>query len=400
MKKTLSIISVILILALCASIPVFAANKVNDIANLHQTEADTNSVKVSWSTKLTAQQYVSVELSLDKKNWEKETDYAKEDENIMGLSSGTTYYVRARMRNGDTYGKYTSAIAVTTQCSEVKGLKQIKATKNSATFKWDASSGATSYKVCRWLNNQEYVDGTTTSTTYTIKGLKNTTEFSADIYVKPIRKIDNFVAEPTVSWIWNVNYLRKDDVRLVPKKLLTPKITTVYSFILSGDAKINEVPFGDNYQYIVYNYKGNPIQKSTTSSTNLRINTIKRNQFYKIRARAYNTVNKKTNYGPWSDYNYYANSTDVHAKRTSNKKAINISWKKVKGATSYSVYVSKGYSTTGAKKVKTTKSLSYKLKKYKNKAISKKAAYTIYVVANKKVGKKTYKSYSNVSVNA
>ena len=73
------------------------------------------------------------------------------------------------------------------------------------------------------------------------------------------------------------------------------------------------------------------------------------------------------------------------------KKTLTASWKKVAGATSYTVYVSTKQKS-GYKKVTTTKKESYKITKYGKKKLSSNKKYYVYVVANTKVGKTTYKS--------
>ena len=69
---------------------------------------------------------------------------------------------------------------------------------------------------------------------------------------------------------------------------------------------------------------------------------------------------------------------------------LNISWSKVKGATDYSVYVSR---TSGGKykKVATTKSTTYNFRTFNGSQLTG-GTYYYYVIANKKAGGKTYKS--------
>ena len=114
-----------------------------------------------------------------------------------------------------------------------------------------------------------------------------------------------------------------------------------------------------------------------------------KNQFYKLRVRAYVTIDNKNYYGAWSDYTVFALQPKVGLKKSGKK--LKITWKKVSGAKNYTVYMSTS-KTGGYKKLTTTKKRAYTAKKFKKKKLNKKKTYYVYVVANRKEGKKTYKS--------
>ena len=374
-----AILSILLIMAILSSVPVFAATNVSPISNLRQSYAKSDSVTVTWTNVLTANQYVCVELSVDGNTWESESAFSKESETISGLTSGATYYVRARMNNGNSYSAYTDPIAVTTIPSAVKNIRQTDATTNSITVAWDKSSGATSYKVGRWVNNQEYIDGETTKTSFTIKGLKNTTEFASKIFVKPVRDIGTIKVTPNLEYYWEAGYIDSYSIRLVPKKINKPTVDTVYTAIDSGWFSVNHVPFADGYQYQIFDASNKKVQTGTNTSSSIGIKSIKHTQFYKVRARAYTNIGKKTKYGKWSGYTYYANSVKLNTRYSRNRKTVKLTWHKTKGAKNYTVYVN-------GRKVKTVKKPRYTVKKKSS------LSYPVYVIANKKVGKKTYKS--------
>jgi fibronectin type 3 domain-containing protein len=81
----------------------------------------------------------------------------------------------------------------------------------------------------------------------------------------------------------------------------------------------------------------------------------------------------------------------ISAKQVKKTKTAVAKWDTVKGATSYTIYLSTKQKS-GYKKVGTTKKTSFTLKKYGKSALKKNKTYYVYVVANKKVGKTTYTS--------
>ncbi len=97
-------------------------------------------------------------------------------------------------------------------------------------------------------------------------------------------------------------------------------------------------------------------------------------------------------YGSWSAYKEFAQPVKYTTKSGKLKgKVIPLSWKKVKGAKNYTVYMSTN-EKSGYKKITTTKKTSFKVKKFKKKALKYNKNYYFRIVANRKSGKKTIKS--------
>ena len=138
-------------------------------------------------------------------------------------------------------------------------------------------------------------------------------------------------------------------------------------------------------------YTGNPDAITITDTR------IKKNQFYKVRVRGTYTLADGTRQaGEWSSYKYFSvglKNVTGSAKKTS----ISLSWSKVKGATSYAIYLKKS-GADSYKKVKTVKakSQSAKITKYGKKKLKKNTMYYVKVVAIYKKGNSTYKCKSQV----
>lgn len=166
-----------------------------------------------------------------------------------------------------------------------------------------------------------------------------------------------------------------------------------YYFILKFNAKWNAVESADGYDWICYKDSGKKFKSGQitygTSSPSTSIDKIKNTQIYKMKVRAYTTIAGKKHYGSWSPYSYFFTQPRITKAKVSNGK-LKVKWKKVSGATSYSIYVSTK-PTKGYKKVKTVskKKSSVTIKKFKGKKFKKSKKYYVYVVTNKMVNGKT-----------
>lgn len=102
--------------------------------------------------------------------------------------------------------------------------------------------------------------------------------------------------------------------------------------------------------------------------SSISYNTLKniKNQFYKLRVRAYVTIDNKNYYGAWSDYTVFALQPKVGLKKSGKK--LKITWKKVSGAKNYTVYMSTS-KTGGYKKLTTTKKRAYTAKNSKRRSL-------------------------------
>ena len=394
MKKIKKILSIISILSLCAlmiigSIPfVSAASKT--VSNVRQTEASSSSIKFCWDNVIGITDYQADIRQKGDTNWTTLTKYASDGNKGWGaysLTSATVYEVRVKAKDGS----WSSIVQMGTAPAKVTGLTQTSATKDSATFKWNASKGATSYQICFYYDNKERVMTTVNGTSGTVKGLSNKTSYPTDfIYVKPRMSLNGKqIMSNEECYYYNPIY----DISLVPKQVSTPKISSYYYSLNELYVTASAVPYADGYQCRVLDNKGKTVSnKYSTSSLSPSFfpTNVKKNQFYKVQVRAYATIDGKKFYGSWSKAKYVHQGVELKLKNKSGSN-VKVSWKKVKGATSYKVYASTK-SNSGYKKVKTTKKTSITLSKINKKSIKKGKYYYVYVIANKKVGKKTYKS--------
>lgn len=388
--KTMLLLVTTLVVTLMMSSMVFAAP--GKVAGLTQTDAAKTYVEVEWDAILSANKY-EVMYSDSSTDWKTnvgvETAYST-SRTIYDLTPGKSYYVRVRaIDNAGTYGEWSDVLEVVTCPEAVTNLKQTAATTTSATFSWTAVSGATSYEVYKVVDNNASYIGATKSTSCTIKGLNDKTTYY--IYVYAIR------SSQTASAISYGTYLSSYNINLIPAKMAKPVPTQYWYNLKEIKLSWDKMSYADGYEVELYKYNGKKATKKITvksgSTDYTYLEKIKANTFYKVRVRAYTTINGKIQKGAWSDYNYIGQQIEPELKYASGKKKIKISWNKMKGAKNYTVYVSTKQKS-GYKKVATTKKTSYTLTKFKKKKLKAGKRYYVYVVANRKVGKKTYKSGS------
>ena len=387
--KSLFLATALTVMVLAMGVMVSAAQTPGKVTGLKQTISSETYVYIAWNEQSGCT--YEVEFSYDGKTWEKISTRSIESDSIFNLKNGRTYYVRVRANSGSTsnpnYGAYSDTLSVVTNPSEVTNPHQSKATTNSITINWTKSEGATSYKIYYYIGGTRVLKGETTNTYFTLKGLNNGQDLPFSwIDIIPVKNSGTFKAEGYSEAIYSSN------VRLVPKKVTNLGIKYFWSPLNEINIGFNATKFNDGYQYEVYNLNGKkPVIKSYTSSNySTTIGNIKEYRFYKLRVRAYVTVNGKNLYGAWSDYKGFAFQPKVNIS-TSGSNGFKLSWKKVKGAKSYTLYMSTAQKS-GYKKIKTLKKNSFKVTKFKNKKLKKRKYYYFYVVANGKMGKKKVKS--------
>ncbi len=277
------------------------------------------------------------------------------------------------------------------------GFKQAAATKDSATITWeDPNAGSSFYTTTGYTVQwgEEYGKVTKSATlpatqkNFTFTGLKPGTKYYAKVTY----------AYTTPSGSYDSQYLASGDFA---SRVVTPtgvKQTKWWYYARSVEFTWNKQTAADKVEYkVCKNGSSKAVAKDSTAylSTNFSVPKVKNNVMYTVQMR----VHDQWGWSGWSKKAYLFTQPMVNAKKTKVKgNKLTVTWGKIKGATSYTVYVStkekKGYKKLAT--VKSSKS-SVTLKKLKGKKFSPKKNYYVYVVANKKVGKTTYTSGKHYS---
>ena len=153
------------------------------------------------------------------------------------------------------------------------------------------------------------------------------------------------------------------------------------------------VQYATSYEIELSDEKGKVIKTYTVNCNNTDFveKTFKKlpKDVYGVRIRGC----RDGEYGEWSDKSIVVKQPKMQARNY--KGAIQIKWQKLKGVSGYDIYMSRkqnsGYKKVASVNAKTTLKTIKKIGKKK----LKKGTYYYYVVAKKKLGKKTFKSGIN-----
>lgn len=363
------------------------------VQGVEQSKSSLGSVEVSWDTLVADGIRYKVELSSDRAfSSVKTTETNGSSISFFGLSAGKKYYVRvtAYERESAAYGIPSKVIEVVTMPGGGKhNLRQTAAGTTSITLKWDQKPGVNAYRLEYYKEGESRVRKTIyleDVQTYNVKKLSKNAEYCFEL--SPILK-----SADGYSAIGN----RSDTLTSCP--VLPGKVEELTASFQSPSAKALQLSWdtranADGYQYEVYSLADKKAKKLLNGKKNyngsaqtVSSNKLVKAQFLKVRIRAYVTLSTGAKYGAWSSWKYTAKQPDI--KISNVKGGQKVVWTKVSGADSYTLYMSTKRET-GYKKVKTLSKNSLTVKKCGKSALKVGKNYYYTIVANKKIGKKTY----------
>lgn len=404
MKKWKQVV-LVAALALLLGMTTKAESKAAAIAGVKQTDAATSHVDISCNADLQAKYYV-LYVSTDQQNWV-EKDYSTDPNNldVNGLTAGSTYYAQVRgATDYDFGGSWDNKIwewctdpsapveIVTVPDSTNAKLVQVGATTNSVTMQMTGVTGANYFILgSSGIYSSAQIYAASATPTLTVGSLTPNT--SRAMYGYACRKAvtTDFVAHP--SWDSDVDY----SVKTLTGKINTKNfgVSSIWSSINSYGFAVSNGFAADGYQFQFQTMKGKVKKEVTTTYTSTSVSNFINGTFYKYRVRSYVDCGANKVFSQWSDFRYIGVSKNISGvSRTRGKKrTLNLSWKKVSGASKYVVYISKSRDG-GYKKVKTlsSKKRSIKITKYGKKKLKRNTTYYVKIVAKGKSGKKTVNS--------
>lgn len=367
------------------------AGTMSGVQNLHQTDSSGLSFTVEWDKDINAEGY-EFQYSVDGRNWSSSAYTSSLEKQVYGLNSGRSYYVRMRSVsdiNGyyddsptkdAVYSDWTEPLEVVTEPERVlaEEIRQTGGSNTSVTVTWTAAEGATEYDVEYYMGGSWFYAGTTTQTSYTVEGLEPDTWY--DVAVAAVRESAAGYRQGHFGYGHSCYTMapKVKDLTLSSWETKKNRITIAWA---------DNSSYNTGFEVYVTNLAGKKVKnfKTTETSEEFQLSSIK-NQGFCFRVRAYKDIDGTTVYGPYSSTKTVVAQPGLTIKRAG-KKALTLTWKKVKGASGYTVYRSTS-PYTGFKKLKTVKSA-----KLTNKGLNRNKNYYYYVVANGvKVNKKTYKS--------
>lgn len=360
-------------------------------SGLKQQSSSERSVKVVWNQVMGSSIRYQIEYSQDNRNWYS-VGYTTSTPEISknGLTPGMTYYFRVRAYENKypnaEYGPWSAATSAVTTPVQIPNQKviQTNAGTSNITLQWDKSPGATGYNIYQVESSQEVYVGKTAANSYIINNLKAGSTYKYRVY--PERSAGGYTA---VTSYGTMVY----DVKTIPANIKNINTDYGYTSIRKAYVQWEKAENADGYEIALYSLKNKKIGSTKVLNYNTgsyQFSNIKK-EFYKVKVRAYIQLKTGKKYSSWST-SYIAIQPKVEGEKSGT--GIKASWDRVNGATSYTVYISSKRSS-GYKKVTTTKSTRTTIKKYGRSKLRKGRTYYVYVVANKKVGKYTYRSSDN-----
>lgn len=343
-----------------------------------QTVSVEDGVRVEW-TKVTGATQYFYSYSADNKTYTAEAMTGNNGtDNFVNIvnktwKAGTYYYVRVRAFNGTKYSAYVT-VKVATAPKAPAYVKETAADSSSVTLSWAASEGATGYCIKFGATAADAKDiQTITTTSCRLTGLKADSAYYVAVY--PVKKVtDKFSA--------SMNFVDNAKVITMGGPVTGLKL---YDWDVKSNLVMlqwsNATKYESGYQIEIYKADGKTCVKTYTvpgKRSCMKVFKLKalKNTPFQYRVRAYTNLAGKKSYGDWSAFAYAIPQADVTATKVSNT-SVKLTWDKVAGAKSYTIY--RATSEGGKyKKVATTKKRSYTVKSldtYKD--------YYFFVKANK-----------------
>lgn len=378
------------------------------VMNVRQTGADSNSLTISWTPAGHAFRY-QIEYC-ETAGFHGNTygavsaGAAEHSIRISPLSPGKSYYIRisALDEEGNTGNVSDPLEAVTAPKGKVGNLTQSYGDEAFLSCTWDKLNGANTYRI-DWIAYD-----------YTAKAWgswNKQADTDASSCKLPAEKNTGFSIHVSAARKSTAGYTAYSDeyaeIFLRPVPAVPAKVTNV-KMLISGIQRFwpeeRVVRFGWNlsegaqgYQYIIYGPNGKKLFSGITSdykNVEVKSNKLTNDQFMKIKVRGYAADGSTIKYGKWSDDCYFAKCPEnvKFSKRPGG--SFRMTWRKIKGADTYTIYASRKQNN-GYKKLGTVSKNSYLIKKVNGRKLISGKVYFFKVIANKKVGKKTYSSDNN-----
>lgn len=161
-----------------------------------------NSALVSWSNVLHATEYVLEYKLVSSPTWIALPPQPTTSRLLTGLNPGSSYQVRVKALCTEIVSNYSSVYNFTTgnACNVPIGLIAINITESSATVKWEAVSGATSYDFRYKLNTNSYWNTINiTGTQVSFSGLTPNTAYDVSVRAKCESVTSNYT--PTLTFV-------------------------------------------------------------------------------------------------------------------------------------------------------------------------------------------------------
>lgn len=390
MKKSFSILGILVFVLLFLPIDVKAANTVT----IKQIDSSTNSVTLECEVYSSLYSYCVINAYADAKHTMllNTTSFvvpnAKVRKEIADLPSASTVYLTVGFGKSYVDAKPTwvnQAVAVTAIDDFEGTFKQTKAGASTAVVEVSKVYGATKYIYSLYDSNDKLIgDVKTTQTKCTFTGLNNEKAYYAT--VRPVISTDDF---ESVS-----NYYLRITLACKPTKPIEAVCTSIDTATASASFSI-AAGKADFYEVEVYTNSGSLVLKDTATSRSctIRNSALLKPKFYKVRVRSAIELDSGKIYSAYSPYSYFTSLPIAKATRVNGKK-VKISWNKNPDAKYYDVY----FYATGTDPIRVAKEVKKNKVTLRLNTVRDKS-YTIKIVPTIEVKNTVYKSVKDPNGN-
>lgn len=357
--------------------------------NVKQTSAFGTYAKITWDAVPGAGVKYQLDVSQDNNKWVTLATVGKTYYTISKMETGKQYFVRIKAIVGTAESTYSTTLQVITQPGYITEVKQTAAKDKSVSVSWTAAAGAGAYDV--------YVGTTEDNVKYnqTVKGKTSAT-------IKKLKKNKTYIVRVVPFQIsssgFRANGFERGNtaIHTIPGKVSGLTFTSwnygQKNITVEWKAKDNV----DGYQVKFYDSQDKCVKTINTTKTTATFKKAANHTFYKVKVRPYLTINGKKKYGDYNKYPVYPISQPQLKVFNQNPGKLTMEWNPVEGATSYSIYIttSNPNKPSAYEKVADVDKgvVKYEMSKFGTANITVAENYYAYVVANKKVGNKTYSS--------
>lgn len=311
------------------------------------------------------------------------------------LSAGSTYYVRiipAYNSNGDyDIEDASDSIQVVTAPATVSSLKQTNAAAASITTSWSGAASATGYDIYvkKYGDSQYTLNGSTKSTSYSLKKYKNAKLKADSLYYVSVCATKTSTAGFKAVSLPTNGY----GFCTLPSKISKVSASEWKPGKSTLKVSWKHTKIADGYELQFYNAKNKVIKKVTTTKNAYSFAKAPKNSSCSVKIRPYikmSNGNKK--YGTWSKKFYFLSQADLsNTTYTIGYGHLTLRWNAVSGASKYTIYA--GTTKSNMKSVGTASgnATSFTFSKISGSTISPYGYYYVKVVPQKKLGGKTVK---------
>lgn len=396
------------------------------VQNVHQTAASYHSISLSWDffnidnsttdikeessessaetlSEPTVSYFYEIHLAEvatgsavnveEAKDWSLKSTTYDNYVTLYDLDPGKDYFVRVIAKTKtmprSTVTKYYDKVKVSTIPGKANVPDITDLSASEVALSWNAVPGANKYNVIGYLagDSEKISYGNTNDTNIRITNLAAGTKYQFIVYAVN----DNGKYQAVNDSEYNAL-----EVTTLPQTINNIVIKNDYN---GRKAQIVSWDPADVEGYeILVKASGSTAETVYEEQCNTcEITKFVSGAWQSAKVRGYITINGVKKYTSYSNAVYFTKQTQVSKvkqikKKGKKTKQVKISWKKVKGSNSYSVYISRK-PTTGYCKVGTTKKKSYVVNKIKGLPLKAGKSYYVRVLSNKKAGKTNYTSF-------